>query len=168
MNENYSTIRFLFKILQFKEGSTRLKINQSVGMNPERFLPQREKSKEIPSFEKFLQEKQFDLTKDRLKSLLNDLNQHETRLTVSQSMQDLIAYKQTIRDFIKEVVQNGISLEEHQGHHPNGREKRLKLIKQVDRKLLELSDQILEKHAPTVELLQKMGEIKGLLVNMYF
>lgn len=144
-----------------------MKINQSLGINQERFLPVREKGIESTNFQQMLQKKQSDLSQERLQSLLNELNQHETRLGHSQTMQDLIAYKQTIRSFLQEVVQNGFSLDEHRGSLPNGREKRMKIIKQVDEKLVDLSNQVLEKQATSVELLEKMGEIKGLLINLY-
>lgn len=144
-----------------------MKIQQSHGLSQERILPVREREKDLPSFQEIFQEKQFDLSQDRLQSLLKELNQHGSRLSLSRSMQDLMAYKQTIRNFLKEVVENGYSLEEHRGFNPNGRDKRLKLIKQVDQHLLELSEQVLEKQTSSVDLLKKIGEIKGLLVNLY-
>lgn len=144
-----------------------MKINQSLGINQERFLPVREKGIESPSFQQLLHKKQSDLSQERLQSILSELNLQESRLSHSRTMQDLIAYKQTIRNFLQEVVQNGYSLDEHRGSLPNGREKRLKVIKQVDQKLVELSEQVLEKQATSIQLLEKMGEIKGLLVNLY-
>jgi uncharacterized protein len=144
-----------------------MKINQSLGINQERFLPVREKGIESPSFQQLLHKKQSDLSQERLQSILSELNLQESRLSHSRTMQDLIAYKQTIRTFLQEVVQNGYSLEEHQGSLPNGRDKRLKVIKEVDQKLVDLSEQVLEKQASSVQLLEKMGEIKGLLVNLY-
>jgi uncharacterized protein len=127
----------------------------------------REKGVDSPAFQQLLQKKQSDLSQERLQSILSELSKHETRLSHSQTMQDLIAYKQTIRNFLQEVVQNGFSLDEHRSSLPNGREKRLNMIKQVDEKLVELSKQVLEKQATSVQLLEKMGEIKGLLVNLY-
>jgi uncharacterized protein len=144
-----------------------MKINQSLGISQERLLPVREKGVESPNFQQLLQKKQTDLSQERLQSILSELHKHETRLSHSQTMQDLIAYKQTIRSFLQEVVQNGFSLDEQKGFQPNGREKRLKMVKQVDEKLVELSNQVLEKQATSVQLLEKMGEIKGLLVNLY-
>jgi uncharacterized protein len=144
-----------------------MKINQSLGVSQDRFLPIREKGIETPSFQQMLHKKQSDLSQEKLQSLLGELEKHETRLSHSRTVQDLIAYKQTIRNFLQEVVQNGFSLDEHRGSLPNGREKRLKLIKQVDEKLVELSNQVLENQATSVQLLEKMGEIKGLLVNLY-
>lgn len=144
-----------------------MKINQSLGISQERFHPVREKGIESPSFQQMLHKKQSDLSQERLQSILKELNLQETRLSHSRTMQDLIAYKQTIRNFLQEIVQNGYSLEEQRNSLPNGREKRLKVIKQVDQKLVELSEQVLEKQATSVQLLEKMGEIKGLLVNLY-
>jgi uncharacterized protein len=144
-----------------------VKINQSLGINQERFLPVREKGKETADFQQLLTKKQTDFSQERLQSILKELDKHETRLSHSRTVQDLISYKQKIREFLQEVVQNGYSLDEHRSAFSNGREKRLKLIKQVDEKLVELSNQVLENQAPSVELLEKMGEIKGLLVNLY-
>jgi uncharacterized protein len=144
-----------------------LKINQSLGIAPERFHPVRDKGKETSSFQQLLQTKHSELSQEKLQAIINKLSHHETRLSHSRSVEDLITYKQMIRDFLQEVVQNGFSLDEHRSSLPNGREKRLKLIKQVDERLVELTEQVLEKQAPSIELLKKMGEIKGLLVNLY-
>lgn len=119
------------------------------------------------SFHHILQEKQMTLSQERLETLFNELEQHGSHLSRSRSLKDLIAYKQTIQSFLKEVAQNSVAIEEHTGSYPNGREKRLKMIKQVDQQLLELSDLVLEKQASSIDLLDKMGEIKGLLVNLY-
>jgi uncharacterized protein len=144
-----------------------MKINHSPGVSPERFQPLREKGTESPSFHLMLHKQQHHLSQEKLQSILNELSLQEKRLSHSQTMQDLIAYKHTIRSFLQEVVQNGYSLDEQRSQMSNGREKRLKVIKQVDQKLVELSEQVLERQATSVQLLEKMGEIKGLLVNLY-
>jgi uncharacterized protein len=144
-----------------------LKIQQSLGVSQERFVPVRERGKESPSFQKVFQDTQFDLTQDRLQSLLKELDQNANRLSTSQSVKDLLAYKQSIQEFLKEVVQKGYSLEEYRHFHSGGRDKRLKIIKQIDEQLIKLSDQVMEKQTASVDLLKTIGEIKGLLVNLY-
>jgi uncharacterized protein YaaR (DUF327 family) len=144
-----------------------LKIQQNLGISKERYLPIRERGTEIPSFQQVLQDKQVSLSENRLKTLLNRIEQQGDRLGRSRSLQDLMEYKQTIQSFLQEVVDNGVKLEEHRGYQPNGREKRLTIIKQVNSQLLDLSEQVLNEQAPSVDLLKKMGEIKGLLVNLY-
>ncbi|WP_053365289.1 YaaR family protein [Bacillus sp. FJAT-27245] len=144
-----------------------MKIQQSHGIGHERFLAVRERGKETHSFQQIFQDSQVGLSQERLQSLLTQLDRNGNRLAVSRTIQDLLAYKQTIREFLQEVVQNGFSLEEHRSFQHNGREKKLILIKQVDSHLLELSDQVFDKQTTTVSLLDKLGEIKGLLVNLY-
>ncbi|WP_203556343.1 YaaR family protein [Bacillus sp. B15-48] len=144
-----------------------MKIQQNIGINPDRYVPVRLREKESPSFQSILSEKQSQLSQDRLQALFLELEQQGKRLTHSRSLHDIMEYKQIIRNFLKEVVQSGYALEDHQGFHPNGREKQLKIIKQVDEKLIELSEQVLTKQTPSVEILTKLGEIKGLLVNLY-
>lgn len=144
-----------------------MKIQQSQAINQDRFIPVREKGKESPSFQQIFQESQVDLTKDRLQTLLKDLEKNGIRLSTSQSVKDLLAFKQSIQDFLKEVVQNGYSIEEYRSFHSNGRDKRLKIIKQIDQQLIKLSEQVMEKQTTSVGLLKTIGEIKGLLVNLY-
>ncbi|RDU35917.1 DUF327 domain-containing protein [Neobacillus piezotolerans] len=144
-----------------------MKIQQSHGIGQERLLTVRERGRETPSFQQIFVDRQAGLSQERLQTLLVQLDRNGNRLAVSRTIQDLFAYKQTIKEFLQEVVQNGFSLEEHHSFQQNGREKKLILIKQVDTHLLELSDQVFDKQTTTVSLLDKLGEIKGLLVNIY-
>lgn len=145
-----------------------MKIEQGLPVSSERILPIREKTAASTSFSQVIQEKQSILSQERLQTLMTQIEKQGSRLQDSQTLQDLISYKKTIHSFLQEVVQNGLSLEDQSGQLPNGREKKLKIIKQVDQKLIELSQQVLERSAPSVSLLAKMGEIKGLLVNLYW
>lgn len=144
-----------------------MKVQQSLGISQERLFPMRERGRETVSFQSFVQEKQISLSQNRLNALLGEIDQQGTQLNHSRTLQNLMTYKQKVKEFVKEVVQHGLLLEEQQGYNPNGREKRLKLIKVVDQKLLELSDHVLEKQDSSIDLLAKTGEIKGLLLNLY-
>lgn len=144
-----------------------MKIQQSQAISQDRFIPVREKGKDSPSFQQVFQETQSHLTQDRLQILLKVLDQNGSRLSTSQSVKDLLDFKQSIQDFLKEVVQNGYSIEEYRSFHSNGRDKRLKIIKQIDQQLIKLSEQVMEKQTGSVDLLKTIGEIKGLLVNLY-
>lgn len=131
-------------------------------------LPIREKTTAFTSFSQVIKQKQSILSQERLQSLMTQIEKQGSRLQDSQTLQDLISYKKTIHSFLQEVVHNGLSVEDQYGQLPNGRGKKLKLIKQVDQKLLELSQQVLEQSSSQVDILAKMGEIKGLLINLYW
>ncbi|WP_158587634.1 YaaR family protein [Neobacillus notoginsengisoli] len=144
-----------------------MRIQQHQRIDQERFVQVRERGKDQAVFQQIFHEKQTGLTQERLQSLLKQLDQSGVRLSVSRTMRDLMEYKQTIRDFLQEIVQNGYSLEQHNSFQQNGRDKKLILIKQVDTKLLELSDRVFDNQTSSVDILDKLGEIKGLLVNLY-
>ncbi|WP_462410712.1 YaaR family protein [Neobacillus sp. Marseille-QA0830] len=144
-----------------------MKIQQTHGVSQERFVSVREKGKDSLAFQQVFHETQHDFTGERLQTLLKQLDQNGSRLAASQSVKDLLDYKQSIQDFLKEVVQNGYSLEEYRHFQSNGRDKKLKIIKQVDQQLIKISEQVMEKQTSSVELLKTIGEVKGLLVNLY-
>ena len=49
-----------------------------------------------------------------------------------------------------------------------GRSRLYKIVKQVDAELLRLTDELLSDQAPTIDLLARIGEIRGMLINLYF
>jgi uncharacterized protein YaaR (DUF327 family) len=49
----------------------------------------------------------------------------------------------------------------------NGNSRSLKIIEQVDQSLVELADEVVNKESSTIDILAKIGEIKGLLINLY-
>ena len=49
----------------------------------------------------------------------------------------------------------------------DGTHSTLALVKEVDQKLVELTEQVMDHEKKTVDLLGLIGEIKGLLVNIY-
>ncbi len=48
-----------------------------------------------------------------------------------------------------------------------GEGRRLKIVETVDEKLVELAQEFLDEEKETIDLLDKIGEIKGLLINLY-
>ena len=49
----------------------------------------------------------------------------------------------------------------------SGEGRRLKIVDTIDEKLIELTEDILNEERDSVEILAKIGEIKGLLINLY-
>lgn len=43
----------------------------------------------------------------------------------------------------------------------------MKTVETIDAKLVELSEEILNKEKSSLEILEMIGEIKGLLINLY-
>jgi uncharacterized protein YaaR (DUF327 family) len=80
---------------------------------------------------------------------------------------EILRYKKAVRDFIHYVVENGYTVEKIQTPHREYR--RLKpytQIQVIDRKLEELAAAILSGQASQLERVSKVGEIRGLLVDL--
>ena len=68
---------------------------------------------------------------------------------------------------MEDAVNNGLQLEEQRGLGWRGRTKVYKIVKEVDKKLIDLANTVLEKEQNGLNILGLVGEIKGLLVNIY-
>ncbi len=108
------------------------------------------------------------LTQDRLNQLLNDIERQGQILARSRSVRDFYQYKNLVKRFMEEAVKFGVALEERRGTNRRGRSRLYKIIKEVDSHLLQLAEELLSEQAPTIDLLARIGEIRGLLINLYF
>lgn len=119
-------------------------------------------------FSDFLQQEKGKDPKEILKQLLNNIDEQGKKLSQYKNLKELRAYKELIKQFMDETVKLSIQLEERVSYDRLGRTKKMKIIKEIDRKLLELTDLTLQKETDQIKLLDQIGEIKGLLVNLYF
>jgi len=81
--------------------------------------------------------------------------------------EEIIRYKKAVRDFIHYVVENGYTVEKIQTPHREYRKlKPYTQIQVIDHKLEELAAAILSGQASQLERVSKIGEIRGLLVDL--
>lgn len=106
------------------------------------------------------------LAKAAYAQLLGDIERQGQKLAHTRSARDLLAYKALIQRFVREVVDRALAFEARHGQDRRRRPRVYKLLRVLDEKLLELSQAVLAKETPRVELLARIGEIHGLLVNL--
>ena len=125
--------------------------------------------KETPaiSFLDLLQEKDEDRQKRQLDELLKSVEEKGKRLGESRTVESLLEYKNMVKGFIEEAVAFGLKIEERRGFSRGGRSRVLRAVSAIDDKLLELTDLIINQEEKNLNILKKVGEIKGLLVNLY-
>lgn len=104
---------------------------------------------------------------DELQRLMQDISKQGERLARFRSFQDLAKFKRMIKEFLHETVYNGLELQESRNFNPNGYSQKLSVVKEIDEKLVELTEDIMNQEKKTIDLLSVIGEIKGLLVNLY-
>lgn len=137
----------------------------------EKTLGVEQKQKVIPQyyeeFDEVMQKQSRDLDVEKLNKLIQQIDTQGERLARSRTVKDLKEYKSLVKNFMEEAVKNGVALEERHGFSRRGRSKVYKIITEVDKKLNEVTDAVLKKEQKGINILDTVGEIRGLLVNMY-
>lgn len=118
-------------------------------------------------FKQLVQSQSDQLKNQELKQLMQNITEQGEKLARFRSFQDLVRFKHLIKEFLKETVYDGLEYQSEHSFRFDGESKQLAIVKQVDEKLMELTDEIMNQEEKSVDLLGLIGEIKGMLVNIY-
>ncbi len=119
------------------------------------------------SFQEVIGKRRDEKAYERLTQLMHKIDDQGKVLSESRTVDELRKYKELVKEFMEDAVAFGLSLEERRGFNRRGRTKIYKIVKEVDRKLLDLTDAVLKQQKKGLDILNMVGEIKGLLVNIY-
>jgi uncharacterized protein len=119
------------------------------------------------SFGEAVSKQSEKLHSEQLTRLLGDIETQGKRLLQSQTVRDLQAYKSLVQRFVKEAVNFGMQLKQNKSWDEQGRSRNLKLVKEIDEHLIQLTESVLGQEKESIHLLDRIGEIKGMLVNLY-
>lgn len=120
------------------------------------------------SFADYMEQQSQIKSTHQLQEMLRQVEAKGMLLTKSLTVRDLHEYKRMIRRFLDTAIRQGIGVKETKGFNRHGRGKRYLIIDEVDRHLLALTDQLLADEDTRLELLQRIGEIRGLLINLLY
>lgn len=126
------------------------------------------KPAQAKNFGDLLQQQEEQRTQEQLQRKLEDIRLQGDRLTRSMTIRELVLYRQMVKTFLEDTVKRGIGLKETRGWDRRGRGKRYKLLEEVDAMLVDMGEELLQTEAGRLELLQKVGEIRGILINLVF
>lgn len=126
-------------------------------------------SREIPriSFTEVLNVKEEDKQREVLEEILDAIKDKGRRLSENRTVESLYEYKKMVKDFVEDAVEYGLKISERRGFSRAGRSKIMRTVSSVDDKLLELTDIILKQETKQLNILKKVGEIEGLLINLF-
>ncbi|KMJ56753.1 hypothetical protein AB685_20425 [Bacillus sp. LL01] len=118
-------------------------------------------------FGEVMQKHSNKLHSQQLQTLIKDIEMVGDRLGNSRSFQDLAKYKTLVKRFMEEAVEFGMEL--NQSHHwtNDGQSRNLHVVKEIDEALIGLTDKVMNQEESRINILSSIGEIKGLLINLY-
>lgn len=107
-------------------------------------------------------------TQEQLQQKLTEIHNQGERLARTMTVRELKMYRQLVKRFLEDTVRRGIGLKELRGFDRRGRTKRYKLLDEIDAALVSMAEELLETEQGRIELLGRIGEIRGLLINLLF
>jgi uncharacterized protein YaaR (DUF327 family) len=135
--------------------------------NVTRVQKKEEVASESISFTEVIGKKREDLVYTKMTKMMQDIEDQGKVLAESRTVEDLKKYKKLVKQFMEDAVNNGLKLEDQRGFNRRGRTKVYKIVKEVDKKLIDLTNAVIEKEKNGLNILDLVGEIKGLLINIY-
>jgi len=119
------------------------------------------------SFDSLVQTQTQQMREEELKRLMGDITKQGEKVARFRSFKDLARYKRLVKSFVEESVQYGMDLKQSHSWSMDGENRKLTLVRSVDEKLNELTDAVLQQETKSIDVLGIIGEVKGLLVNLY-
>ncbi|WP_449538309.1 YaaR family protein [Ferdinandcohnia sp. Marseille-Q9671] len=119
------------------------------------------------SFGKIVHQEENKLQMEQLSKLFSQIDKAGERLSRSQTFSDLASYKSLVKRFIYEAVEYGMDIKQSHSWDSNGQSRTHKLVEEIDQELLELTQNMVNQEKGSIDILGKVGLIKGLLINLY-
>ncbi|GAB6992536.1 YaaR family protein [Paenibacillus pini] len=120
------------------------------------------------SFSDVMQQRGEQASQEELGRRFKEIQTQGDRLAKSMTIRELKAYKLLVKRFLEDTVRRGVKMKDARGWDRRGRGKRYKLIDEVDAALLAMADDMLESEQGKIDLMQQVGEIRGMLINLVF
>lgn len=107
-------------------------------------------------------------TNEQLQQKLQDIHRQGERLAKLMTVRELKLYRAMVKSFLEDTVRRGVGLKEVRGFDRRGRVKRYKLLDEIDETLVSMAEELLDTEEGRLQLLNKIGEIRGILINLLF
>ncbi|WJH36351.1 YaaR family protein [Paenibacillus aurantius] len=120
------------------------------------------------SFSEMMQHQDVRASHEELNRIMEQIHLQGERLSKAMTVRELRQYKLLVKRFLEETARRGIVLRDTRGWDRRGRTKRYKLLEEIDEALVGMADDLLDQEQGRIELLQKIGEIRGMLINLFF
>jgi uncharacterized protein len=119
------------------------------------------------TFAEALQKKGEEDLDTRLNKLMSAINLQGEQLGKNMDIKELKQYKRLITEFMDEVVNSSLKYSKHNQFDRRGRHKVYAMVKKVNTKVEELSREFLKEEKDNINILESIGTIKGMLLDIY-
>ena len=102
-----------------------------------------------------------------LHSFLKRLGTQGKKLSETLSLRDLKDFRDMVKSFLRSTFGQSRKMKDESSYDSHGRPKVMARIDKIDHMLDELGKQLLDQQAKPLEVLTKIDEIRGLIVDLF-
>lgn len=143
-----------------------MRIESQTNFPNDRIQKNTAENKSIDSFANVMKKSQSKLQLDSLNQLMTRVDAQGQKLAEQKTFENLRDYKNLVKEFMRESLSFGLQLSDKQSFASGGM-KIHQIVEVIDKKLIELQDEVLNNEKEGLDTLSQIGEIKGLLINLY-
>ncbi len=103
----------------------------------------------------------------RLNSLMEEITMQGEKIAKRKDIRDMRRYRGLIKDFMNEIVSRSHSFSRENFLDRRGRHRVYGIIRLVDETLDELAQELVKEESDNITILNKIGEIRGLLLDIF-
>ena len=103
----------------------------------------------------------------RLTALMEEITMQGDRLAKHRDIKDMRKYRGLVKDFLNEIVNRSHSFSRENFLDKRGRHRVYGIVRLVDAKLDELAQELVKDEKDNLNILSKIGEIRGLLLDIF-
>lgn len=103
----------------------------------------------------------------RLTTLMEDITMQGERIAKKKDIKDMRKYRSLIKDFMNEIVSRSHAFSRENFLDRRGRHRVYGIIRLVDQTLDELATELLKEQKDNIVILQKIGDIRGLILDIF-
>lgn len=103
----------------------------------------------------------------KLTSLMEEITMQGERISKKKDIKDMRKYRSLIKDFMNEIVSRSHSFSRENFLDRKGRHRVYGIIRLVDETLDELAQELMKEQKDNITILQKIGDIRGLILDIF-
>lgn len=103
---------------------------------------------------------------EKLSGLMSSIDEEGKKISEHMDIQDMRKYRSLVKDFMNEVVNRSHKFSRENFLDRRGRHRVYGIIRLVDKNLDELAEELVKEQSDQLTVLNKVGEIRGLLIDI--
>ena len=103
----------------------------------------------------------------RLTAMMEEITMQGEKLAKHRDVKDMKKYRGLIKDFLNEIVNRSHEFSRENFLDRKGRHRVYGIIRLVDKNLDELAQELVKDEKDNLSILEKIGEIRGLLLDIF-